>query len=184
MPMPKPFVPCDWQVKKIPLPTRRQAVLVCNKTSADIIVSEVRSDTTPVTTLSSAHDTSCLQRVIQTRCSDVRLRVPRVAHFVWFGPRNMSLHFFVGVLSVVRFLRPCLLLFHGERVPAGPYWLALLQLVPHVMHVPRPRPRRIFGNVINVVEHSADVTRLQLLIGKSPSLVTVSYTHLRAHETA
>ena len=162
----KPFIPCDWQVEKIPLPTRLQAVLVCNQTSADIFVREVRSDTTPLTTLSTAHDVSCLRRVIHTRCSDVNLRVPRLAHYVWFGPRKMSLHFFVSVLSVVRFLRPCLLLFHGDRVPAGPYWPALLQLVPYVVHVPRPRPRRIFGNVINVVEHSADVARLQLLIGE------------------
>ncbi|KAK7088082.1 hypothetical protein V1264_022049 [Littorina saxatilis] len=160
----KPFLPCDWNVYKIiTRETRLQAVLHCNKTSADIVLREVNAYTTPVTTL-TANDTSCLKRVIKDHCSDVSLRVPRVAHYVWFGDNSIPLYSFVSVLSVVRFLRPCLVLFHGDIIPSGIYWHALLQLVPNVIFVQRTRPRHIYGNVINVVEHSADVTRLQILI--------------------
>ena len=86
-------------------------------------------------------------------------------HYVRFGSYNMTLDGFLSVLSVVKFLQPCLVLFHGDIVPSGPYWRGLLHLVPNILHVMTERPRRIFERDIKRVEHSADVARLQLLIG-------------------
>ncbi|XP_076450396.1 uncharacterized protein LOC143286643 [Babylonia areolata] len=167
-PLTKPFLPCQWQSRDIPKQYRSQAVLNCRAgKSPGIVFKEVPSNNaTPVTTLSPDDDAPCLKRVIRARCYDVNTRVPRLAHYVWFGKerRAMPLHFFVGVLSVVRFLRPCLIVFHGDLLPSGVLWQALVQLVPAILHLPTPRPREVFGRVIKVPEHSADVTRLRVLL--------------------
>ena len=68
------------------------------------------------------------------------------------------------------------MLFHGDHVPTGPYWLALLQLAPHVLHVQRARPRRVFGHRIRRVEHSADVARLRILIGQGLGRLAACYS--------
>ena len=76
------------------------------------------------------------------------------------------------------------MLFHGDRVPTGPYWLALLQLAPHVLHVQRARPRRVFGHRIRRVEHSADVARLRILIGQGLGRLAACYSLLATSYSA
>jgi hypothetical protein len=56
------------------------------------------------------------------------------------------------------------LLLHGDTLPSGRYWRALLQLVPNVVHVAMKRPTKIFNNTVNLLEHSADIARLQVLL--------------------
>ena len=139
--------------------------LHCDQQPAPISFQEVSSDVTPSVPTLSSDDVPCLKRVIREHCTDAGRRVPRVGHYVRFGSYNMTLDGFLSVLSVVKFLQPCLVLFHGDIVPSGPYWRGLLHLVPNILHVMTERPRRIFKRDIKRVEHSADVARLQLLIG-------------------
>nr|KAG5700337.1 hypothetical protein BaRGS_029589 [Batillaria attramentaria] len=68
------------------------------------------------------------------------------------------------VCRAVRFTRPCLVLVHGDVIPQGPYWAALLQLVPNLVHVQRKPRSEILGRRIALVEHSADVARLEVLL--------------------
>ena len=81
--------------------------------------------------------------------------------------RELPLYTFLGLISVLRFLQPCLLLFHADHLPYGKHWEALLQLTSRVVHVNRTAPVAIFGNVIKRIEHKSDVARLEAMRGSS-----------------
>ena len=156
-------VPCKWTPASFHRPTRSCTVLRCNEHSTAILLEEINSDVTP--TVTSMDDAFCLTRVIKQHCKSNSTRVPRVVHYVRFGDFNLTIDAFYSVLSVVRFVQPCLILLHSDALPTGPHWHALLHLVPNIMHVQKDRPRQIYGNVINMVEHSSDVARLQIMFG-------------------
>ncbi|PVD32955.1 hypothetical protein C0Q70_08402 [Pomacea canaliculata] len=142
------YLPCDWSVDKIPRPMRHRAVLECG-ISTRIYYEEVPFNTTPAVTTLESHD-PCLAHLAQsTWCNDPGMRVPRLVHYVWFTRHTLPLYTFVSVLSAVRHVRPCLVLFHGDVIPEGPYWRALLQLVPNIVHVRSQRPRQIFGHTLS-----------------------------------
>ena len=154
------FFPCDWDVKNVICKCRLKGSLVCNETSSAMLFEQVPSGTPPDRV--PFHD-ECLDRVIRTRCRDDEFRVPRILHYVTLNEKDFPLYWFVSVLSAVRFLRPCLVLFHGDYLPVGDHWEALLQLVPQVLHVTRAQPTSIFGHPVNSVHHRTDVIRLQAL---------------------
>ncbi|XP_025085372.1 uncharacterized protein LOC112558868 [Pomacea canaliculata] len=181
------YLPCDWRVHNIPRVMRSRAVLECTFTSARIYYEEVPFNTKPAVATLESHDPCLAHLAKSTWCNDPGMRVPRLVHYVWFTRHTLPLYTFVSVLSAVHHIRPCLVLFHGDHLPEGPYWHALLQLVPNIVHVRSEKPSEIFGHVINVVEHSADVKRLQVLLEyggvylDADSVVLKSLDHTRIY---
>lgn len=106
----------------------------------------------------------CLKDFIQHRCHDT-LPVPKIVHYVWFSPRTLDVYTFLSVLSAYRFIRPCLILFHADYLPLGPYWAALRSMVPVLLHVKRTAPNHIFGITLGYVQHKSDIARLEALKG-------------------
>ncbi|KAL8614569.1 hypothetical protein ACOMHN_038441 [Nucella lapillus] len=135
----------------------------CNQSSTSIFLYNISSDVTPSVPSLASEETSCLKRVIQKHCYDADLPIPRVAHYVRFGAFEVPFGTFLSVLSVARFVKPCVVLFHGDVVPSGAYWKALTSLLPNLMHVQMKRPCQVFGHVIKQVEHSSDVARLKIM---------------------
>ena len=80
--------------------------------------------------------------------------------------RELPEYTFLSLLSALRFLQPCLLLFHADHLPYGKHWEALLQLTSRLVHVNRTAPAAIFGHVIQRIEHKSDVARLEAMRGK------------------
>ena len=166
------LLPCGWTTDTFFRPTRTIAYLTCSQSSflershfySSIAFHEVKSGVTPSVT--SLNDTQCLKRVIKNHCSHPALRVPRVVHYIVFGASEMSLEMFISMLSVKRFIRPCLILIHGDAVPTGQYWRAILHLVRNIVHVRYEKPTEIFGRAIKHLAHSSDVARLRILSGK------------------
>ena len=164
------FFPCDWDVGSVICRSRLQASLVCNDTSAVLLWARVPLGAPPHR---RPFNDACLGRVVRTRCHDDGLRVPRVLHYVSVNRRPFPFFWFLSVLSAVRFFRPCLVLFHGEALPFGAHWEALLQLVPHVVHVTRDQPTSIFGRRVDDVHHRTDVIRLEAVLSKYNDLLVV-----------
>lgn len=160
------YFQCGWNVDDILLPTRTRVVLECtDKASVHIVYERIARNATPAVTSLFAHD-PCLAQVARSAlCNDAGKHVPRLLHYVIFSQHVLAMHTFLSVLSAVRHLAPCLVLLHGDALPEGPYWEALLQLVPNILYVRRERPRLIFDRIINQMEHSTDVARLQVLLG-------------------
>lgn len=123
----------------------------------------VVSNRSPVVTV--PFKSTCLKRFIADNCFD-SLPVPKVVHFVWFSNHTMDLVTFLSVLAAYRFLDPCLILFHADFLPMGPYWGALLSLVPVLVHVQREAPSEVFGRTLGAVQHKSDIARLQALKGR------------------
>lgn len=120
-------------------------------------------NTSPV--ISVPFRNTCLKRFITDSCFD-GLPVPKVVHFVWFSNHTMDLVTFLSVLAAHRFLDPCLILFHADVLPVGPYWRALLSLVPVLVHVQRSAPSKVFGRTLGAVQHKSDIARLEALKGR------------------
>ena len=152
------FFPCDWDIKNVTCKYRLKANLVCNETSAAILFEKVPSGTPPHRV---QFNDECLDQVIRTHCHDDGFRVPRLLSYVTMNKNEFPFFWFLSVLSGVRFVRPCLVLFHGDHLPFGTHWEALLQLVPHVVHVARDQPTSIFGHRIRNKHHRTDVIRLE-----------------------
>lgn len=165
------FFPCDWNVKRVICRSRLQANLVCNETSAAILFGQVPVGTPPYRV---PFNDTCLARVARgPRCRDDGFRVPRVLHYVTVNKQRFPFFWFLSVLSAVRYLQPCLVLFHGDHLPFGAHWEALLQLVPQVVHVARDQPTSIFGHRIDDIHHRTDVIRLEAVI--SNAITSVSF---------
>ncbi|CAC5384493.1 unnamed protein product [Mytilus coruscus] len=104
----------------------------------------------------------CLQTFVMENCHDEEA-VPNLVHYIWFSKREMNFYHFLSFLSASRFLKPCLILVHGDRLPFGTYWEYLLTLVPNIMHVQRSPPEDVFGKPLGNIEHKADIGRIQAL---------------------
>ena len=107
-------------------------------------------------------DDPCLQQFVSTCCTRDN-GVPNLVHYVWYFNKTMKFDMFANMLSVIRFVRPCLILFHGEYLPFGKYWDFIIGIFPNVLHVRRSRPLTIFGKTVVHHEHSGDLMRLQAL---------------------
>ena len=118
-----------------------------------------RSDDIWVVTLKE----SCLASFINRCCNDSR-GIPNIVHYVWYFKKEMKFCMFLSMISIIRYVRPCLILFHGEYLPYGKYWDYIIRIYPNVVHVKRPRPLYIFGKKIAFHEHSGDIMRMDALM--------------------
>ena len=107
---------------------------------------------------------SCLLKVIESCCHDEN-SVPNVLHYVWYGRKELGYFHFLSFMSGLRFMKPCLILIHGEHLPYGPYWDYFIQLSPNVVHVQRERIEVVYGQKLSYKEHGADVMRIEAIQG-------------------
>ncbi|XP_076458012.1 uncharacterized protein LOC143291761 isoform X2 [Babylonia areolata] len=170
------YLPCDWTPQSLFRPIRFRASIHCDRTTR-ISFSRVKGDVTPA--LVSIRDKACLKRVIQGHCLQKGQKVPKVAHYVQFGAFNMTFTAFLGVVSAARFFGPCLILFHGDAAPRGPYWRALLHLLPNVLHVPLNRPRDAHGHVIRQAELSPGEIGAKAVLDYGGAYLDTDYLMLR-----
>ncbi|KAL8616647.1 hypothetical protein ACOMHN_031629 [Nucella lapillus] len=133
--------------------TRKTSILKCTQVSGKTTIS-----------LLSPKEMPCLKNFIKGHCYGEGDTITRVAHYVWFGAYNLTLDAFFSMYSVARFFQPCLILIYGDSIPSGPYWTALIHLLPNIVHVSMDRPREIFGRTVDVVQHCSDVARMKILL--------------------
>lgn len=126
------------------------------------ILSLVDSNNTRDIHVTSFGDT-CVDNFIQNCCKG-RYRVPNVVHYVWYKREQLDFVTFLSLLGVVRFIKPCLIIFHGDRVPSGHYWNFIINISPNIIHMEREPPTVIYGQQIKHKEHSGDLMRIQALL--------------------
>ncbi|KAL4222754.1 hypothetical protein ACF0H5_018795 [Mactra antiquata] len=106
----------------------------------------------------------CLLDFIENCCYDT-LRVPNVVHYVMYNKERLSFFEFVSLYSVIRFVRPCAILIHGDHLPSsGSYWEYIRAIYPNIIQVRRSMPVDIFGQKRKFREHSGDIMRIEALI--------------------
>ena len=129
---------------------------------------------------------TCLQRYIDTCCKDEKL-VPNVVHYVRYSKSLLTFYEFVSFISVIRFVKPCSILIHGNKLPTGQYWNFVLALSPNIIHVRRNPPSHIFGTKIFYKAHPGDIMRIEALINyggiylDTDSVVVKSFDLLRKY---
>lgn len=105
----------------------------------------------------------CLKRYIANCCQD-NLAVPNVVHYVIYHNKSIQFYEFVSFISVIRFIRPCAILIHGDALPEGKYWKYILAVSPNIVHVKWIPPTVIFGQETIHKEHAGDFMRIQALL--------------------
>lgn len=103
----------------------------------------------------------CLKKLISDYCSTVNA-VPSIVHYVWFLKREMNFYHFLSFISALRYIKPCLLLVHGDE-PLGLYWRYIVVIANNVIHVKLDPPSTIHNKTIGLIEHKADVARLRIV---------------------
>ncbi|VDH94308.1 Hypothetical predicted protein [Mytilus galloprovincialis] len=152
-------VPCADMPDKTNMSDRVQAHVNCNTLKPSMeLINVKRMDTIQV----FPEDSECLQTFVMENCHDVK-PVPNLVHYMWFSKREMNFYHFVSFLSASRFLKPCLILIHGDILPFGTYWDYLLTLVSNILHVQRSPPEEVFGRNLTFIEHKSDIARIQAL---------------------
>ncbi|XP_041360399.1 uncharacterized protein LOC121376553 [Gigantopelta aegis] len=139
--------------------SRESLVITCDNNTSYSRQTEFVSDSQP---FSVPFKDPCLGLFIQQHCYG-RYRVPNVVHYVWFSRNVMDVFGFLSILSVQRFLKPCVILVHADVLPHGPYWKHVLRLVPNIVHVHRQAPETIYGKRFGYVQHKSDIARIELL---------------------
>ncbi|RUS86182.1 hypothetical protein EGW08_006076 [Elysia chlorotica] len=123
----------------------------------------VPADTSPYN-ITWAKRSPSLQKFVEHFCYEFKgQRIPSLVHYVWFGRNYFRPEHLMSVLSAIRYINPCAVLFHSDRLPFGDHWRLLLQLVPEVIHVIHRQPENIFGHRFGFIQHKADIVRLQVL---------------------
>lgn len=105
----------------------------------------------------------CVNKYISSCCKGDRA-VPNVVHYVWYLRGELNFVGFMSLISVVRFVNPCLIIFHGDSLPYGRYWDFILSISPNIIHLKRQRPGSVFGQKIIFNEHSGDIMRIEALL--------------------
>ena len=105
----------------------------------------------------------CLEAFINKCCRD-ELPIPNILHYVIYKKDVLTFFEFVSFISVIRFVRPCAILIHGDKLPSGIYWRSIIALFPVIIHVKREPPNEIFGNKITYSEHAGDLMRIEALL--------------------
>jgi hypothetical protein len=106
---------------------------------------------------------TCLHKYINSCCKDVKL-VPNIVHYVRYNMSVLKFYEFVSFISVIRFIKPCAILIHGNMLPTGQYWRFVLAISPIVIHVHRVPPSIISGQKVYFKAHAGDVMRIEALI--------------------
>ena len=93
-------------------------------------------------------------------------KIPKIVHFCFglsadFGFRPWSLVHYASVRSAYERIKPDAIFFYFEHEPKGPWWDITL---PFIQPVKVAAPRTIFGRPLRLVQHRADVLRLEKLI--------------------
>ena len=81
-------------------------------------------------------------------------------------------------MSVLRFMKPCLILIHGDSVPYGKYWDYFVSISPNIILVNRTLLTHIFGNTLAFKEHGADVMRIEALKGNCNIVLTSIFSQI------
>ncbi|XP_052067838.1 uncharacterized protein LOC127707403, partial [Mytilus californianus] len=115
---------------------------------------------TPIQTF--PENSKCISEFVMQNCYDGN-PVPSLVHYIWFSKKEINFYHFLSFLSASKFLKPCLIMVHGDYPPFGFYWVYLLNLVPNIIHVQRNPPEVVFGIPLGNIEHKADVGRKQAL---------------------
>ena len=107
----------------------------------------------------------CLYKLANSYCYD-GLPVPNLVHYVSFNTTKFYFYNLLSILSSYRMLHPCFIYIHGNKVPEGRWWNHILELVPNIVFVKMDPPRSVFQKPVKVIQHSSDVARLRILLGK------------------
>ena len=106
---------------------------------------------------------NCLYRFVNQCCSST-LPVPNVVHYVLYNKKELTFFEFVSFISVLRFVRPCVIMIHGNSVPSGLYWNFIINLYPNIVHVYRDVKPTLFDQKVTFIEHFSDVWRVKALL--------------------
>ena len=142
---------------------RKTIALQCENDSPRIITRTAESS---ADIFSIPFKNNCLINVIDSCCFDGR-KVPNVVHYIWFNDHPMTFFHFLSFISVVKFVKPCLILIHGSFLPHGAYWDYFVHVFPNIIHVQRNLTTTIGGTKLAYPEHGSDIMRIQALSGKS-----------------
>ncbi|XP_053388469.1 uncharacterized protein LOC128551598 [Mercenaria mercenaria] len=97
-------------------------------------------------------------------CCKGNSRVPNIVHYVWYKRGELSFVGFTSFLSVIRFVKPCAIIFHGDSLPYGSYWNFIVNMSPNIIHLKREPLKYIAGKKIKYKEHSSDIMRIEALL--------------------
>ena len=141
---------------------RKKIILKCNEESARMAWRKANSSSDIFTI---PFKDKCLINFIDTCCLEGRT-VPNVVHYVWYSNITMDFFHFLSFASVARFVKPCLILIHGQYLPTGVYWDYFVHVFPYIIHVQRDLPTSVGNNKLAFREHGSDVMRIQALDGE------------------
>ena len=98
--------------------------------------------------------------------SDNYYVVPNVVHYIHFG-KTLKFEFvnYLNVLGVHKFMKPNYIIFHGDAAITGKWWNRTVTEVPNLYRVWHHKPIHIHTRKIDFIEHTSDITRLQILYG-------------------
>ena len=108
-----------------------------------------------------------LLRKAKTEDDKGNLLAPNIVHYVQFGSSKFSLLNYLSFVSVDLYIKPTFIFLHGDVVPRGEWWEKTIREIPNIYYVFRQRPVRIQNSKARWIQHSSDVLRLQVILGKN-----------------
>ena len=92
-------------------------------------------------------------------------KVPNLIHYIWFSCHEYKMSTYLCMLSALKMQNPEFILIHGDCEPKGKYWDLFKAAAGKKLKLVKKSPvTQIFGKKISVVEHQADVARLQVVL--------------------
>ena len=169
----------DWSYrKKVNCPkrnfkkysTKRKGLTIfCRRNISNIYVTKGNAtETIP----SIPFGSTCLHDAIYNCCKLKTANIPNVVHYIFCGKRELGFYTFLSFMSVVRFIRPCMILIHGDTLPSGQYWNYFISIYSNVVHVKRDCFFGGHGHRLGYFEHGTDIMRIEALLSKLKFLIS------------
>ena len=94
---------------------------------------------------------------------DSSVLAPNIAHYVNLG-QKMSFTFFMSILSALYLGGVDKVYIHSDMEPWGQYWDTLQErLEERVVHIPWRKPKYVFKQEINTIQHLADTIKSRVM---------------------
>ena len=89
--------------------------------------------------------------------------IPKIAHYVWFGRKEMTFVMYLSMLSTLFIANPEMVYIHGDGGLYGTYF-EKISTDPRVVMIKHQQPHYIYGHHIVFMQHLSDILRADILL--------------------
>ncbi|KAK3581709.1 hypothetical protein CHS0354_003595 [Potamilus streckersoni] len=146
---------------------RRKLVLQCDyrKGTIQYVPTSNASDAITIP-FNDLHLTKCLDDLIDRLCMKNGTAVPNIVHYTWYSYKQFGYFCIFSFMTLLRCIRPCLILIHRKALRSGKYCDYFIRISPKDINVRIESPSISIYLSLMSEGHSSHAKSIEAIVGK------------------